>query len=92
MGATWWLANHDGSIGEAQVAKPAFAHALRFYKSLIELGGADAATASYLTCLQLYKEGKVSIWCGTAALHRTYTALTPHYTALQRPPRWVWRP
>ncbi|MEL6981920.1 MAG: extracellular solute-binding protein [Actinomycetota bacterium] len=39
FGGTWWLANDDGSIGEAQVDQPEFAEALFFYVVLLYDGG-----------------------------------------------------
>jgi len=35
FGATWWLANEDGSIGAAQIDQPEFAEALNFYVDLL---------------------------------------------------------
>jgi sorbitol/mannitol transport system substrate-binding protein len=63
FGGTWWLANDDGSIGEAQVDQPEFKEALEFYVNLIdEAGQDDAANASFNECLSLYQEGKVAMW------------------------------
>lgn len=63
FGATWWLANEDGSIGAAQVDQPEFKDALTFYVDLLAAAGEDdAANASFNECLTQYKEGKVAMW------------------------------
>ncbi len=63
FGGTWWLANDDGSIGEAQVDQPEFAEALNFYVDLVnEAGQDDAANASFNECLSLYQDGQVAMW------------------------------
>jgi sorbitol/mannitol transport system substrate-binding protein len=63
FGATWWLANADGSIGAAQVDQPEFAEALNFYVDLLnDAGEDDAANASFNECLGLYLDGKVAMW------------------------------
>jgi sorbitol/mannitol transport system substrate-binding protein len=63
FGATWWLANEDGSIGAAQIDQPEFAEALNFYVDLLnDAGEDDASTASFNECLTQYKEGKVAMW------------------------------
>ena len=63
FGATWWLANSDGSIGAAQIDQPEFAEALNFYVDLInDAGEDDAANASFNECLALYQDSKVAIW------------------------------
>lgn len=63
FGGTWWLANDDGSIGEAQVDQPEFAEALNFYVDLInDAGQDDAANASFNECLNLYQSGEVAMW------------------------------
>ena len=63
FGGTWWLANEDGSIGEAQVDQPEFAEALNFYIDLVnDAGQDDAPNASFPECLALYQEGKVAMW------------------------------
>ena len=63
FGGTWWLANDDGSIGEAQVDQPEFAEALNFYVDLVQNAGEDdAANSSFNECLNLYQEGKVAMW------------------------------
>lgn len=63
FGATWWLANEDGSIGAAQIDQPEFREALEFYVNLLnEAGQDDAANASFNECLTQYKEGKVAMW------------------------------
>ncbi|WP_420637978.1 ABC transporter substrate-binding protein [Candidatus Poriferisocius sp.] len=63
FGGTWWLANADGSIGEAQVDRPEFREALEFYVQLIEDAGQDdAANASFNECLSLYQNGEVAMW------------------------------
>ncbi|MEM9033165.1 MAG: sugar ABC transporter substrate-binding protein [Actinomycetota bacterium] len=63
FGGTWWLANDDGSIGEAQVDQPEFREALEFYIGLVnDAGQDDAANASFNECLSLYQNGQVSMW------------------------------
>ncbi len=63
FGATWWAANEDGSIGEAQIDQPEFAEALNFYVDLVnDAGQPDAANASFNECLSLYQDGKVAMW------------------------------
>jgi sorbitol/mannitol transport system substrate-binding protein len=63
FGATWWSANDDGSIGEAQVDQPEFREALEFYVSLIaDAGEDDAANASFNECLAQYRDGRVAMW------------------------------
>jgi sorbitol/mannitol transport system substrate-binding protein len=63
FGATWWLANDDGSIGDAQITQPEFKEALSFYVDLLnDAGEDDAANASYNECSTLYQDGKVAMW------------------------------
>jgi len=63
FGGTWWEANADGSIGEAQVDQPEFKEALEFYVDLVQDAGQnDAANASFPECRTLYEEGKVAMW------------------------------
>ena len=63
FGGTWWAANDDGSIGEAQVDQPEFAEALNFYVDLLnDAGEDDAANSSFGECLSLYQDGKVAMW------------------------------
>jgi sorbitol/mannitol transport system substrate-binding protein len=63
FGATWWSANSDGSVGEAQITQPAFKQALEFYTGLIgDAGEEDAANASFNECLAQYRDGKVAMW------------------------------
>lgn len=63
FGGTWWLANDDGSIGEAQVDQPEFREALEFYVDLIaDAGQDDAANASFNECLNLYQSDQVAMW------------------------------
>jgi sorbitol/mannitol transport system substrate-binding protein len=63
FGATVWLANEDGSIGEAQIDQPEFAEALNFYVDLVnDAGQADAANSSFNECLNLYLNGEVAMW------------------------------
>lgn len=63
FGATWWLANEDGSIGAAQIDQPEFAEAVNFYVGLInDAGQDDAANASFNECLSLYLDGRVAMW------------------------------
>ena len=63
FGATAWLANDDGSIGEAQIDQPEFREALEFYVNLVEDAGQDdAASASFNECLSLYTDSKVAMW------------------------------
>ena len=59
FGATWWSANEDGSIGEAQIDQPEFREALEFYAGLInDAGEDDAANASFNECLAQYRDGQ----------------------------------
>ena len=63
FGGTWWSANDDGSIGEAQVDQPEFREALEFYVDLLnDAGEDDAANASFNECLAQYRDGKVAMW------------------------------
>ena len=63
FGATWWSANDDGSVGEAQITQPEFKQALEFYTGLIaDAGEDDAANASFNECLAQYRDGKVAMW------------------------------
>lgn len=63
FGGTWWAANDDGSIGEAQVDQPEFREALEFYSGLIDDAGQDdAANSSFNQCLAQYQDGKVAMW------------------------------
>jgi sorbitol/mannitol transport system substrate-binding protein len=63
FGGTWWLANDDGTIGEAQVDQPEFKEALQFYTDLVaDAGEPDAANASFNECLAQYQDGKVAMW------------------------------
>jgi sorbitol/mannitol transport system substrate-binding protein len=63
FGGTWWSANDDGSVGEAQVDQPEFKEALQFYVDLVhDAGEDDAANASYNECLTQYQDGKVAMW------------------------------
>ena len=63
FGGTWWSANADGSIGEAQVDQPEFKEALQFYVDLLaDAGEDDAANASYNECSAQYRDGKVAMW------------------------------
>ena len=63
FGATWWAANDDGSIGEAQIDQPEFAEALNFYIDLVnDAGEDDAANASFNECLSQYQDGRVAMW------------------------------
>jgi sorbitol/mannitol transport system substrate-binding protein len=63
FGGTWWSANDDGSVGEAQVDQPEYKEALQFYVDLVhDAGEDDAANASYNECLAQYQDGKVAMW------------------------------
>jgi sorbitol/mannitol transport system substrate-binding protein len=63
FGGTWWTANEDGSVGEAQVDQPEFKQALQFYNDLIQDAGEDdAANASFNECLAQYQDGRVAMW------------------------------
>jgi sorbitol/mannitol transport system substrate-binding protein len=63
FGATWWSANPDGSVGEAEIDQPQFKEALEFYVNLIhEAGEKDAAADSFNECLQQYQDSKVAMW------------------------------
>ena len=63
FGGTWWAANEDGSIGEAQVDQPEFREALEFYTGLLaDAGESDASNASFNECLAQYQDGQVAMW------------------------------
>ena len=63
FGGTWWSANDDGTVAEAQVDQPEFKEALQFYVDLInDAGEDDAANASYNECSAQYLDGKVAMW------------------------------
>jgi sorbitol/mannitol transport system substrate-binding protein len=63
FGGTWWSANDDGSVAEAQVDQPEFKEALQFYDRLVnDAGEDDAANASFNECLAQYQDGKVAMW------------------------------
>jgi sorbitol/mannitol transport system substrate-binding protein len=63
FGGTWWSANEDGTVGEAQVDQPEFKEALQFYVDLVnDAGEDDAANASFNECLAQYQDGKVAMW------------------------------
>ena len=63
FGGTWWSANEDGTVAEAQVDQPEFKEALQFYVDLInDAGEDDAANASFNECLAQYRDGKVAMW------------------------------
>jgi sorbitol/mannitol transport system substrate-binding protein len=63
FGGTWWTANEDGTVAEAQVDQPEFKQALQFYNDLIQDAGEDdAANASFNECLAQYQDGKVAMW------------------------------
>jgi polyol transport system substrate-binding protein len=63
FGGTWWLANEDGTIGEAQVDQPEFREALQFYVDLVnDAGEDDAANSSFNECLAQYRDGRVAMW------------------------------
>ncbi len=63
FGGTWWSANDDGTIGEAQVDQPEFREALEFYVDLVnDAGEDDAANASFNECLAQYRDGRVAMW------------------------------
>ena len=63
FGGTWWSANEDGTVGEAQIDQPEFKEALQFYVDLInDAGEDDAANASFNECLAQYRDGKVAMW------------------------------
>ena len=63
FGGTWWAANDDGSIGEAQVDQPEFKEALSFYVDLLAAAGEDdAANASYNECTKAMQDGKAAMW------------------------------
>ena len=63
FGGTWWSANEDGTVGEAQVDQPEFKEALQFYVGLVnDAGEDDAANASFNECLAQYHDGKVAMW------------------------------
>ena len=63
FGGTWWSANEDGSVAEAQVNQPEFREALQFYVDLVkDAGEKDAANSSFNECLTQYLDGKVAMW------------------------------
>lgn len=63
FGGTWWTANDDGTVAEAQVDQPEFKEALQFYVDLVnDAGEDDAANASYNECLAQYRDGQVAMW------------------------------
>ena len=63
FGATWWSADDDGTVAEAQVDQPEFAAALQFYVDLIaDAGQDDAANSSFNECLAQYRDGQVAMW------------------------------
>jgi sorbitol/mannitol transport system substrate-binding protein len=63
FGGTWWSANEDGSVAEAQVDQPEFREALQFYVDLVkDAGEKDAANSSFNECLTQYLDGKVAMW------------------------------
>jgi sorbitol/mannitol transport system substrate-binding protein len=63
FGGTWWSANEDGSVGEAQVDQPEFREALQFYVDLVaDAGEQDAASSSFNECLTQYRDGRVAMW------------------------------
>ena len=63
FGGTWWSANEDGTIAEAQVDQPEFREALEFYVGLLaDAGEDDAANASFNECLAQYRDGQVAMW------------------------------
>ncbi len=65
FGGTWWEANDDGSIGEAQInqADSGFREAFEFYVELLnDAGQPDAASSSFPQCLQLMQDEKVAMW------------------------------
>jgi polyol transport system substrate-binding protein len=63
FGGTWWSANEDGTVAEAQVDQPEFKEALQFYVDLLhDAGEDDAANASYNECSAQYLDGKVAMW------------------------------
>ncbi|MGH9288339.1 MAG: ABC transporter substrate-binding protein, partial [Acidimicrobiales bacterium] len=60
FGGTWWSANEDGTVADAQVDQPEFKQALQFYVDLVnDAGEDDAANASFNECLAQYQDGKV---------------------------------
>ena len=62
FGGTYWLANDDGSIGEAQVDQPEFREALQFYGDLYNNAGLQNLDASFNECRTAFDEGQVAIW------------------------------
>lgn len=69
FGGTWWEANPDGSIGDAQVDQPEFAEALNFYVDLLNDAGPDNPGSSNVNdCLTLYNSGQVAMWYDATVL------------------------
>lgn len=63
FGGTWWAANSDGSIGDAQVDQPEFRETLTFYADLVEDAGTDyPALLSFDECRQEYINGNAAMW------------------------------
>ena len=62
FGGTYWLANDDGSIGEAQVDQPEFREALQFYGDLYNSAGLQNLDGSFNECRTAFDEGQVAIW------------------------------
>jgi sorbitol/mannitol transport system substrate-binding protein len=63
FGGTWWSADDEGNVDEAQVDQPEYREALQFYVDLVhDAGEDDAANASFNECLAQYQDGKVAMW------------------------------
>ena len=65
FGGTWWEANADGSVGEAQIngEDSGFRAAFNFYNDLLaDAGQDDPATSSFPQCLELLQQGQTAMW------------------------------
>ena len=65
FGGTWWEANADGSIGEAQInqADSGFRAAFEFYVGLLnDAGQPEPNASSFPQCLEQIQNGDVAMW------------------------------
>ena len=68
FGGTWWEANEDGTVGEAQINQPAsgFRAATEFYLKLaIDAGPGNFAETGFDQCLEQFQNGNAAIWYDT---------------------------
>jgi len=102
FGGTWWAANDDGSIGEAQVDTPEFREALQFYVDLMnDAGPAGASSNGFNENLALFQQGKCGMWIDATVAASFVTgddstvadqvgfALAPD-TGLGKRANWLW--